>query len=124
MEEGYDKVGSLLRYGPKPYLTRMFNEDTYDQAVLKYMANEKCGRMEAQGNMDCFFDNAQDWALAKMIEKKGGYKRDYAKLDQKQAALSVVWGIGVTLVIVSIVNDIASGNYCANSPDANFCRFI
>lgn len=124
MDEGYDKVGSLLRYGPKPYFTRVFNEDTYNQAVLKYMANEKVGRDEAQGNMDAFFENAQDWALAKMNEKNGGFKRDWAALDQKQATLSVVWGVSVTTILANIFWDVVSGNYCLNSPTANICRFF
>jgi hypothetical protein len=33
----YGPVGSLYRAGPKPFLQRIFNPDTYDQAVLKYM---------------------------------------------------------------------------------------
>lgn len=44
-------IGSLYRAGPKPYFTRLFNPETYDQAVLKYMAQDGCDRKEAQGNM-------------------------------------------------------------------------
>ena len=36
----YGPVGSLYRAGPKPFFSRIFNADTYDQAVLKYMAQE------------------------------------------------------------------------------------
>jgi hypothetical protein len=31
--------------------------ETYDQAVLKYMARDGCDRKEAQGNMDAFNEN-------------------------------------------------------------------
>jgi hypothetical protein len=50
----YGPVGSLYRAGPKPFFSRIFNADTYDQAVLKYMAQDGCDRKEAQGNMDAF----------------------------------------------------------------------
>jgi hypothetical protein len=55
----YGPIGSLYRAGPKPFLQRIFNADTYDQAVLKYMAQSKCDRKEAQGNMDAFLENPQ-----------------------------------------------------------------
>lgn len=32
----YGPIGSLYRAGPKPFFSRIFNADTYDQAVLKY----------------------------------------------------------------------------------------
>lgn len=51
-EYPYDPVGSLLRHGPAPYLKRVFEADMYEQAVLKYMAQEGCSRSEATGNMD------------------------------------------------------------------------
>ena len=58
-EAGYDIVGSLLRSGPKAPIVRLTNPDKYEQAVLKYMAQDGVGRMEAQANMDQFFENAQ-----------------------------------------------------------------
>ena len=58
----YGPIGSLYRAGPKPFLQRITNPDIYDQAVLKYMAQDKCERKEAQGNMDAYLDNPQDWA--------------------------------------------------------------
>ena len=41
---GYGIVGSLYRAGPVPFFQRIVNGDTYEQAVLKYMAQEKCDR--------------------------------------------------------------------------------
>ncbi len=55
----YGPFGSLFRAGPKPFLQRIFNAETYDQAVLKYMAQDGCDRKEAQGNMDAFLENPQ-----------------------------------------------------------------
>ena len=72
----YGPIGSLYRAGPKPFLQRIFNADTYDQAVLKYMAQDGCDRKEAQGNMDAFLENPQDWAYQKVQEKNGAYKKD------------------------------------------------
>ena len=61
----YGPFGSFLRQGPSPALVRVLTPDDYDQAVLKYMAREKCDRAEAQGNMDAYFNNAADWAYQK-----------------------------------------------------------
>jgi hypothetical protein len=57
----YGPIGSLYRAGPKPFLQHLLNPETYDQAVLKYMAQDGCDRREAQGNMDAFLENPQDW---------------------------------------------------------------
>lgn len=95
----YGPIGSLYRAGPKPFLQRIFNADTYDQAVLKYMAQDgSCDRKEAQGNMDAFLENPQDWAYQKVSEKnRGEFVKDYANanMSKKQVALSTIWGIGV-----------------------------
>mmetsp|Transcript_26299 Transcript_26299/g.53392 ORF Transcript_26299/g.53392 Transcript_26299/m.53392 type:complete len:98 (-) Transcript_26299:3570-3863(-) len=42
------------------------------------MATQKVGRMEAQGNMDAYFENPNDWAFQKNAERNGAYKYDYA----------------------------------------------
>ena len=72
----YGPIGSLYRAGPKPFLQHLLNPETYDQAVLKYMAQAGCDRTEAQGNMDAFLDNPQDWAYQKLSEQNGGFKKD------------------------------------------------
>lgn len=50
-EAGYAPIKTLLMHGPKPWFERTFKPDEYEQAVLKFMAGDKCGREEAQGNM-------------------------------------------------------------------------
>lgn len=42
---GYGIIGSLYRAGPVPFFQRIVNADTYEQAVLKYMAQEGCDRV-------------------------------------------------------------------------------
>ncbi len=42
---GYNIVGSLYRAGPVPFFQRIVNPDMYEQAVLKYMAQEGCDRV-------------------------------------------------------------------------------
>jgi hypothetical protein len=64
----YGPVGSLYRAGPKPFFQHLLNPETYDQAVLKYMAQAGCDRTEAQGNMDAFLENPQDWACTSSDE--------------------------------------------------------
>ena len=53
-DAGYPPTKTLLLHGPKPYLTRIFQPDDYEQAVLKFMASDKVNRIEAQGNMDAY----------------------------------------------------------------------
>ena len=60
-EEGYDVIGTLLRNGPVPTFTRLTNPDDYEQAVFKFQAKEKCDINTAQGNMDAYFENPNDW---------------------------------------------------------------
>lgn len=100
----YDALGSALRHGPSPFLTRLFNPDEYEQGVLKYMLTAQCDRSEATGNVDAKLNNAADWAYRKMEEKnKGKPKVDYTKLDKKQAILTVVWALGITPLVVNVV---------------------
>jgi hypothetical protein len=53
-EAGYAPSKTLLLHGPKPYFQRIFTPDDYEQAVLKFMAGDKCSRDVAQGNMDAY----------------------------------------------------------------------
>lgn len=87
----YPLIRSLLRHGPKAFFVRATQPDMYDQAVLKFMASDKVGRWEAQGNMDRFNENAQDWIFERMESKRKGYTLDYVTLDKKQVVLSSVW---------------------------------
>ncbi len=106
-EEGYGLVGTLLRNGPVPFFTRLTNPDDYNQAVLKFQASEKCSRNVAQGNMDAYFENPNDWAYQRMVEEKGGYKKDYgAPLDKKQVVLTVTWGVGIVYILSDIALDL------------------
>mmetsp|Transcript_19614 Transcript_19614/g.36690 ORF Transcript_19614/g.36690 Transcript_19614/m.36690 type:complete len:204 (+) Transcript_19614:181-792(+) len=109
----YGPIGTLYRAGPKPFFSRVIDPDTYDQAVLKYMAQDgTCDRKEAQGNMDAFLENPQDWAYQKVQEQNGKYKKDYANanMGKKQVFLSTVWGLGVIYFIGNLAyNGIQGG---------------
>ncbi|KAG7373268.1 hypothetical protein IV203_033992 [Nitzschia inconspicua] len=99
----YDAVGALLRHGPSPFLKRITDPKGYEQSVLQYMAATGCSRAEATGNMDAKLNNAADWAYQKLEEKKTGKKVDYTVLDAKDAALTIIWALGITpLVLYSI----------------------
>jgi hypothetical protein len=99
---GYGPVGSLLRQGPVPFLQRLRDPDSYNQAVLKMMASENMDRNEAQGNMDAYLLNPNDWALQKMEEKNGAPKFDYANanMDQGDLILTASWA-GILLALVA-----------------------
>jgi len=53
----YGPIGSLIRAGPMPFIQHLVFADNYEQAVLKYMAQDGCTRKEAQGNMDAYIEN-------------------------------------------------------------------
>mmetsp|Transcript_35414 Transcript_35414/g.72380 ORF Transcript_35414/g.72380 Transcript_35414/m.72380 type:complete len:205 (-) Transcript_35414:1112-1726(-) len=112
-EAGYDLIGSLYRAGPVPFIQRVINAEQYEQAVLKYMAAEGCDRKEAQGNMDAYFENPQDWAYQKMQEQNGAAKKDYANanMDPKQIALSTIWAGVVFWFAYYLVTGLAEGKW-------------
>jgi hypothetical protein len=68
-EGGYGIGRTLLLHGPKPFFSRLFQPADYEQAVLKFMANDKVGRVEAQGNMDAYLDSKYS-AVDVCIENK------------------------------------------------------
>eukprot|EP00429_Kryptoperidinium_foliaceum_P004547 CAMPEP_0176025230 /NCGR_PEP_ID=MMETSP0120_2-20121206/12339_1 /TAXON_ID=160619 /ORGANISM="Kryptoperidinium foliaceum, Strain CCMP 1326" /LENGTH=196 /DNA_ID=CAMNT_0017358411 /DNA_START=44 /DNA_END=634 /DNA_ORIENTATION=- len=88
-DAGYPPVGSLIRQGPVPFIQRLKDPDMYDQAVLKMMAtsDKPMSRDEAQGNMDAYFQNPNDWALQKFEEKNGAPAFDYANANMEGDSL-------------------------------------
>jgi hypothetical protein len=107
---GYDILGTLLRQGPEPTLTRIFSPDDYEQAVLKFMATEKCDRNTAQGNMDAYLRNPPDWAYVRMQDQKNGYVRDYVTLNPVEVAKVVVWSTIVFGLLGRAIYAITTGN--------------
>jgi hypothetical protein len=103
-EEGYGPVGSLIRQGPVPFLIRITNPDTYEAAVQKYMAIEKCDRMTAQGNMDAYFQDPNGWAGNKLRARKTGKDLDYANMntEPKQLILTAIWAVGISFLFYRI----------------------
>lgn len=92
----------------------MFNADEYEQGVLKYMLTAKVSRAEATGNIDAKLNNALDWAYQKQEEKNGKPKVDYTRLDKKQAALTIIWALGITPLAINVVLNTA--DQFVNSP--------
>ena len=109
-EAGYPLVNTLLLHGPKPFLQRVFNPDDYEQAVLKFMAGDKCDRQEAMGNMDAYLNNANDWAFNRLTYEKGGYKPDYVTLKKDAIILTVTWSAIVVTVASRVGWSLATGN--------------
>lgn len=106
--KGYSPIGSLIRQGPVPFVRRLVDPDSYDQGVLKMMATESGGsgmtRDEAQGNMDAYLQNPNDWAVQKLEEKRTGIKYDYANanMDVFSLVLTTAW-TGVLLSVLGRV---------------------
>lgn len=102
---GYSPFGSLLRQGPVPFIQRLRDPDGYDQGVLKMLAIENfASRDEAQGNMDAYLQNPNDYALQKLEEKRTGVKYDYANANMSggDLALTAAW-TGVLLSVLARV---------------------
>ena len=57
-EAGYPVINTLLLHGPKAFFVRVGQPDNYEQAVLKFMAQDSVDRQEAMGNMDAYFVSA------------------------------------------------------------------
>jgi hypothetical protein len=116
---GYGIIGSLYRAGPVPFFQRIFNADGYEQGVMKYQAQQNCGRIEAQANMDAFLENPQDWAYQKMQEKNGAPIKDYvnANMEPKQIVLSTVWAGVVVVFGYDLVTGVAEGRYGKGTGD-------
>mmetsp|Transcript_27875 Transcript_27875/g.34411 ORF Transcript_27875/g.34411 Transcript_27875/m.34411 type:complete len:189 (-) Transcript_27875:252-818(-) len=109
---GYGPFGTLMRFGPKPVVTRFTNPDEYEQGVLKMMAQKGYDRQEAQGNFDAYLENPNDWAFQKIEEEKGGFKREYGKAPStKQLALNGVWTCVVIWFFNDLISGVASGRY-------------
>lgn len=103
-EDGYGLLGTLVRQGPVPFVIRVTQPQKYENSVAVYMAKEKCTRTEAQGNMDAFFANENDWAFQKLQEKKGAAKVDYGKMPPTdRLVLTGVWALIVFGLLGKII---------------------
>lgn len=94
---GYGPVGSLLRQGPVPFFIRIVNPKTYDAAVSKYQALEKCDRITAMANMDAYFQDPNGWAANKLRSRKTGVDIDYVNvnMDKGSLILTGIWATGI-----------------------------
>jgi hypothetical protein len=109
-EAGYPPTKTLLLQGPKPFLTRILQKDDYEQAVLKFMAGDKVtSRDVAQGNMDAYLRNPQDWMYSRMESQRKGYEINYTTISPKDVALVTIWSGVVGLVVVRVIFSLGTG---------------
>jgi len=96
----YGPFGSLVRQGPVPFFIRLVKPDTYDAAVKKYQALEKCEIRVAQSNMDAYFEDPNGWAGNKMK----GQKIDYLNRNTgiQQLVLTTIWAGGITFLFYRV----------------------
>jgi len=66
------------------------------------MARDDMSRSEAQGNMDAYIRNPNDWALQKVEEQRGAPKIDYvnANMEVGDLILTAGWS-SILLAFVS-----------------------
>ena len=117
---GYGIFPTFVRHGPRPTLQRILQPDDYDQAVLKFMALESVDRLNAQGNIDAFLRNEQDWAYNRMQEEKRGFRIDYYTVNPKDVILVLVWSTGLSLfagrAIYSVIYGVDFVSTCSILP--------
>ena len=106
---GYGVIKTLLLHGPLPFYNRIFKANDYEQAVLKFMAGDKCDRNEAQGNMDYYLANPNDWAFNRFEMEKRGVKYDYTTLEPKALGLTLVWSTVVLFLLSNAVYVLSTG---------------
>lgn len=104
-DEGYGALGSLVRQGPPPFIQRLTNPEKYENSVQKFMAEEKCSRKEAQGNMDKFLADPDGWQLERIRAKKTGISVNYAEqnMEPKQLILTACWALVVFALAARVV---------------------
>jgi len=125
-EEPYGIGRTLLGNGPVPAFTRLTSPDDYMQAVYKFQATQKCTIRYAQGNMDAYFENPNDWAYQRSVEERGGYKKKYGEpIPVKDVVLTVVWGTGISALIVRFFVLLTSGAFCVgDNTGTQFCKIF
>jgi hypothetical protein len=115
---GYPSIGSLIRQGPLPFIQRLKEPDSYNQAVLKMMSEREMVYKEAQGNMDAYLANPNDWVNQKLEEQKGAPKFDFERvnMDPKSLTLTAIWGSGVVFMVTRTIHFQMSGcdDLCRN----------
>jgi hypothetical protein len=104
-EAGYGIWGTVLRGGPVPFMTRLTSPETYEQAVLKYMATDKVDRIVAQANMDKYLENPNDWSYY----RTQGMDPDYVTIDTKGLFLRLVWASLVGVFVGRAVYSMVTG---------------
>ena len=103
-DAGYPPAKTFFLQGPKPFLTRVFQQDDYEQAVLKFMAGDKItNRDVAQGNMDAYLRNPQDWMYNRMESQQRGFDIDYTRISTKEIVLVSAWSCIVFYVIGRVI---------------------
>jgi hypothetical protein len=106
---GYGMVNTLLLHGPVPFVQRAFKGADWEQGVLKLMASDKSSRDEAQGNMDAYLANPNDWAYNRLAEQNGGYKPDYVTLKTNALIKTLVWSVIVVFFASRTVVSLTTG---------------
>ncbi len=108
---GYDVLGTFVRHGPKPTMTRLLSPDDYEQAILKFKVTDQCDYITAQGNMDAYLRNPPDWQYQRMEDVKNGYEkqRDYVTIRTQDVILVLTWTAVVVAVVGRVMYSIANG---------------
>ena len=63
------------------------------------LSDSNLSRNEAQGNMDAYLRNPNDWAFQRFESQKKGIKVNYWDIKPKEFGLVLVW----STVVVSVV---------------------
>jgi hypothetical protein len=73
------------------------------------MAGDNVDRNTAQGNMDAYLRNPQDWQYNRLESQKRGIEVDYVTVNTNQVALVIVWSLIVFASIGRLGYSIVNG---------------
>lgn len=113
---GYGILQTLVRHGPTPAVRRIVQPQQYEQAVLKFMAEEGCSRDEAQGNMDFYIRNPNDWIALRLEQERTGMQVDLVTVNPIRVVLVVVWTGLLGLFVQQFLARVESGEIDFVSP--------
>mgnify|MGYP000381768982 CR=1 FL=1 len=121
---GYGILNTLVRHGPTPALRRIFQPQQYEQAVLKFMAEENCSRDEAQGNMDFYIRNPNDWIALRLEQERSGIKVHLVTVNPIRLVLVVVWTGLLMLFVQQFLARVESGEIDFVSPLRSMAKLV
>ncbi|KAG8468716.1 hypothetical protein KFE25_013799 [Diacronema lutheri] len=106
-DTGYGPAGTLLRQGPTALINRITKPVDYELGILKFMAERRVTRREAQGNLDAVLSDPNSWLFNELQKKKDRNFKvpDYTmvNINPKSLALTAIWGLAIVALVLRVL---------------------